>query len=103
MVAPPDVLGPVDDAFFRFVTDVGRTGPDKGKGGKYLLVPPGYEGELPDEGYFIAPSRTYTNWLLMRAYVHDGDVAGAVKRVKDNMRVYRWPTAMPRPKRRSSI
>src|SRR6202034_4542184 len=34
---PPGVLGPVDDAFFRFVTDVGLTGPDKGKGGKYLF------------------------------------------------------------------
>lgn len=46
--APPGVLGPVDDAHFRFVTDVGMTGP--GKGGKYLLVPPGYKGDLPEEG-----------------------------------------------------
>jgi len=35
---PPGVLGPVDDAYFRFVTDIGNTGPDKGKGGKYLFV-----------------------------------------------------------------
>jgi hypothetical protein len=34
---PPEVLGPVDDGYFRWVTDVGLTGPDKGKGGKYLL------------------------------------------------------------------
>jgi hypothetical protein len=53
---PPGVLGPVDDAYFRWVTDVGLTGPDKGKGGKYLFVPPGYTGELPSEGYFIAKS-----------------------------------------------
>jgi hypothetical protein len=44
---PPGILGPVDDAFFRWVTDVGLTGPDKGKGGKYLFVPPGYTGDLP--------------------------------------------------------
>ena len=42
---PPMVLGPLDDAWFRWVTDVGFTGPDKGKGGKYLLLPPGYTGE----------------------------------------------------------
>ena len=34
---PPGILGPVDDAYFRWVTDVGLTGPDKGNGGKYLL------------------------------------------------------------------
>ena len=45
---PPMVLGPLDDAWFRWVTDVGITGPDKGQGGKYLLLPPGYTGEIPD-------------------------------------------------------
>src|SRR5215471_7541944 len=40
MQVPPGVLGPVDDADFRWVTDVGLTGPDAGKGGKYLFVPP---------------------------------------------------------------
>jgi hypothetical protein len=38
---PPEVLGPIDDGWFRWVIDVGFTGPDKGKGGKYLLLPPG--------------------------------------------------------------
>ena len=53
---PPMVLGPLDDAWFRWVTDVGITGPDKGKGGKYLLLPPGYTGTIP-EGYFVARSQ----------------------------------------------
>ncbi len=47
---PPAVLGPMDDAWFRWVSDVGITGPDKGKGGKFLLLPPGYTGDVP-EGY----------------------------------------------------
>jgi hypothetical protein len=47
---PPGVLGPADDADFRWVTDVGLTGPDAGKGGKYLFVPPGYTGTLPSDG-----------------------------------------------------
>src|ERR1700728_4757141 len=41
---PQNILGPTDDAYFRFVTDVGLTGPDAGKGGKYIFVPPGYTG-----------------------------------------------------------
>ena len=53
---PPGVLGPVDDAYFRCVTDVGLTGPDKGEGGKYLFVPPGYTGKLPSDGYFVVKS-----------------------------------------------
>ena len=85
---PAGVLGPIDDAYFRFVTDVGMTGPDKGKGGKYLLVPPGYEGDLPKSGYFITPTPTYSNWLLMRAFVKDGDKTATVKAVKEAMRVY---------------
>ena len=42
---PAGVLGPVDDAYFRWVTDIGLTGPDRGRGGKYLFVPPGYTGD----------------------------------------------------------
>ena len=47
---PPRALGPVDDANFRWVTDVGLTGADKGAGGDYLFVPPGYKGRPPREG-----------------------------------------------------
>ena len=42
---PPKVLGAVNDIWFRWVIDVGITGPDKGKGGKYLFLPPGYKGD----------------------------------------------------------
>jgi len=90
LVAPAGVLGPIDDAYFRFVTDVGLTGPDGGKGGKYLLVPPGYTGDLPGNGYFVVHSRTYSNWLLMRAFVKDGDRDATVREVKSVMRVYPW-------------
>ncbi len=85
---PPGVLGPVDDAYFRFVTDVGLTGPDEGKGGKYLFVPPGYTGDLPNDGYFVTRTPTYANLIFFRAFVEGGDVAGAVKHVKQHARVY---------------
>jgi hypothetical protein len=44
---PPGVLGPIDDAYFRFVTDIGATGPDKGQGGKYLIVHRDYREAIP--------------------------------------------------------
>ncbi len=44
----------------------GRAGPDQGQGGKYLFVPPGYDGDLPD-GYFTFRSPTYSNWIVIRA------------------------------------
>ena len=52
MEVPQGVLGPIGDAFFRWVTDVGLAGPDKGKGGKYLFVHNSYKGEIPP-GYFV--------------------------------------------------
>lgn len=55
----PNVLGIIDDHWFRYVADFGNAGPDKGKGkgGKYLLLPPGYKGEVP-EGYIVLRSST---------------------------------------------
>ena len=46
---PPLSLGVVDDMWFQWVTDFGLPGPDRGEGGKYLFVPPGYKGELPEQ------------------------------------------------------
>jgi hypothetical protein len=85
---PPAVLGPVDDADFRWVIDVGLTGPDRGKGGQYLFVPPGYTGELPPTGYFVAKPRTNTLLVFFRAFVKGGDIAAAVREVQQHAQVY---------------
>ncbi len=87
MEVPAGVLGPIGDAFFRWVTDVGLTGPDQGKGGKYLFVHTSYEGEIPP-GYFVVKVPTYRNPAFFRAFVQDGDIAGAVQGVKENFRLY---------------
>jgi hypothetical protein len=63
--SPPNVLSFIDDFWFRYVTDIGKAGPGKGKGGKYLLLPPGHKGDVP-EGYFASESPTYGNWMVMR-------------------------------------
>jgi len=85
---PPRVLGPVDDADFRWVTDVGLTGPDRGAGGDYLFVPPGYKGSLPATGYHVAKPRTNRMLLFYRAFVEKGDLAAAVAGVKAKAAIF---------------
>ena len=88
MQVPPGVLGLVDDADFRWVTDVGLTGPDAGNGGKYLFVPPGYTSTLPSDGYFVAKPRTNTLLVLYRGFVKAGDIAATVRNLKANSAIY---------------
>jgi hypothetical protein len=73
--APPMSLCVVDDFWFRYVADMGMAGPDGGQGGKYLFLPPAYDGEVP-EGYFAYRTPTYTNWVGLRVL---GDVADMKK------------------------
>ncbi len=75
---PPGMLGTANDANFKYITDLGPTGPDKGKGGKYLFLPPGYSGEVP-EGYFVFHSPSYRVWPMMRGF---GDVGTGDKAVE---------------------
>jgi len=46
--APPKALGTFDDLWWRWVVDFGAPGPDCGEGGKYLLLPPDYDGQVPE-------------------------------------------------------
>ena len=84
---PPDVLGFIDDAWFRYVLDFGRVGPDRGKGGTFALLPPDYDGPEP-EGMHVARSRTYGHWVIWRGFLKDGSPAPAVANVKEHLRVY---------------
>ena len=72
--------GTVNDAWFRFITDMGKPGPDRGQGGKYLIVPAGYDGDDP-RGYFVGRRRRRNiNWLILRGLLVDGkpDAAGQI-------------------------
>ncbi len=84
---PSLVLGPIDDVLFKWDTDLGFTGPDKGKGGKYLLLPPGYTGSTP-EGYFVVHCRTFGHLIFFRTFLKDGDPAPGVDNVKKNLKIY---------------
>jgi len=84
--APMGMLGAFNDAWFRYMQDIGPAGPDKGKGGKYLVLPPDYKGDIP-EGYFVVKSKTYNVWIFMRASIAKG-LDAAAKNVKENLRIY---------------
>jgi hypothetical protein len=86
-VPPGTGPGTVNDAYFRFVVDMGAPGPDKGKGGKYLILPPGYESEEP-EGYFVAKSPSYINVFVLRGFLVDGKPDAAAKMFSEQVRVY---------------
>tara|TARA_R110002096_G_scaffold44229_7_gene118959 strand:- start:3179 stop:4684 length:1506 start_codon:yes stop_codon:yes gene_type:complete len=84
---PPSVLGFINDAWFKYVVDFGNAGPDKGKGGKFLILPPGYDGDVP-EGYHVAKSSTHGNWVIWRGFQVDGSPKPAVDATKELFRIY---------------
>jgi hypothetical protein len=84
---PAGVLGVIDDFWFGFVTDIGALGPDKGNGGKFLLLPPGYNEPVP-EGYFVLNSKTYGHWCFFRVFIEGGDMKMAIDYAKKNYRAY---------------
>src|SRR6516164_6102070 len=65
VAAPPNVIGMFTDFYQRTITDVGAVGPDRARGGLYLLLPPGYKDEIP-KGYFAFESSTYNVFLFFR-------------------------------------
>lgn len=81
------ITGSVDDAWQTAIEDVGPAGVDKGKGGKYLVLPPDYKNHVPS-GYIPMPSATYQSYALLRSNLKsssDADIANAVaygKRIK---------------------
>jgi hypothetical protein len=84
---PPNVLGLINDFWFYYVTDVGQIGPDKGKGGKYLILPPGYTGAI-DKGYYVVRMKTFEGFLAWRNFAVAGDFQPAIDNIKKFARVY---------------
>jgi len=86
---PSGGLGTINDMWFQWVIDVGKPGPDRGLGGKYLVVGPGYEGPLPEGGYFVAHAKTNKVLYAMRAFIsHGNDPQPAVQNIKQNLKIY---------------
>jgi hypothetical protein len=81
------ITGSIDDCWQTAIEDVGPAGVDQGKGGKYLILPPGYKDKVPF-GYIALQSYTYQGYALLRSILKsdsDADIAKAVayaKRIK---------------------
>jgi hypothetical protein len=87
--APPKFLGTVQDAWFGWLIDLGLPGPDRGEGGKYLIVGPDYQGELPTGGFFVARSRTNTILWFGRSFLENhNDPKPVVETIKKFTKVY---------------
>jgi len=88
---PANQLGTINDMWFQWVIDIGRPGPDRGLGGKYLIVGPGYDGPLPQGGYFVAHARTDTILFAARAFIDNGSDPGPpAANIRDNLKIYAY-------------
>jgi hypothetical protein len=85
---PPKALGTVNDMWFGWIIDIGGPGPDRGQGGKYLILPPDYDGPLPDNGFFVGRSKTTHALYGVRAYLENNDPKPAAALIKDRLKIY---------------
>jgi hypothetical protein len=88
---PPQALALFDDMWFQWIVDFGLPGPDRGEGGRFLLVPPGYDGSLPDSGFHVRHSRTTRALLLGRSFINENpgmDPAQTVETIKSSLKLY---------------
>ncbi|MEW6996287.1 DUF1254 domain-containing protein [Colwelliaceae bacterium BS250] len=87
-VASP-VISIVDDAYFKYVGDIGMGNPkDAGKGGKYLIVGDDYKGDIP-EGYIVMKTSTYRHWMLVRPYQLPGEkLEQTLAKFKKGFKIY---------------
>jgi hypothetical protein len=84
---PPKTLGAIDDYWFRWVIDIGLPGPDRGEGGKYLILPPGYDGPVPS-GFNIARTRTSIVIWFARSFLEKNDPKPVAEAIRKFTKVY---------------
>jgi hypothetical protein len=89
-VPPGRIVGLIDDFWQRSLADVGLPGPYGDKGGKFLMLPPGYKGDVPKDGYQVLQG-TMNNYNIMVRGIVTGmhDAAAAAETVK-KLQVYPW-------------
>ncbi|WP_413575402.1 DUF1254 domain-containing protein [Bdellovibrio sp. HCB290] len=85
-VPPGSYIGLVNDHNQKWILDFGIPGPNKGQGGKHLILPPGYKGEIP-KGYQVGRSATMKNLVAIRSLPTDGDMKKALEALP-NIKIY---------------
>src|SRR5580658_414369 len=86
------ITGSVDDAWQEALEDVGPAGVDKGKGGKYLILPPAFKGKTPN-GYTALPTETFESFALLRSNLRSGSEGDIAKAVDYGKRIKLYPLA----------
>ena len=86
-IPPGAIVGLIDDFWQRSIADVGLPGPDGAKGGKFLLLPPGYKGDVPQTGYHVLKGTMNNYNVMVRGIVQNNDKEAAVPNVK-RVKVY---------------
>ena len=84
------ITGSIDDCWQTAIEDVGPAGVDEGKGGKYLILPPGYKDKLPSD-YIVLQSYTYQGYALLRSILKSGSDAGIATSVAYGKRIKLYP------------
>jgi hypothetical protein len=93
-------IPPADEGFFSgsimnywhaAIEDVGPDGMDRGKGGKYLILPPGYDLAKVPEGYLPMPSDTCQGYSLLRSVIKGGSVDDVARAVDYGKRIKLYP------------
>ena len=80
------ITGSIMDCWQTPLADVGPAGVDEGRGGRYLILPPGHSAKLP-EGYIPLPAQTYQGYALLRSILRSGSEADFVKAVAYGKRI----------------
>jgi hypothetical protein len=88
--SPPNCFGMINDSWWRWVIDFGAMGADRGEGGKHLILPPGYDGPVPEAGFSIARSRTNRVCILGWAYFEKDDPKPAAERIRKMAKIHLW-------------
>lgn len=97
--APPMLQALIDDFWHRpiegpeidgikYLADIGLPGPDKGKGGKYLILPPGYEDKVDENKYFVYRSRTNGVFVFTRSFFDDSSNLQPAVDNAEQIRIY---------------
>jgi len=84
---PPNVLGFINDAWFKYVVDFGNAGPDRGQGDKFLIIPHDYKDGIP-EGFHVAKTSTKGHWVVWRGFQVNGSTELAIKATKKIFKIY---------------
>ncbi|WP_163886859.1 DUF1214 domain-containing protein [Aliiruegeria sabulilitoris] len=86
-------FGTIVNAWQVPIADVGTSGDDQGAGAKYLILPPGYDGPVPYEGFIVYESTTFGVHFSFRPVAKNGGTSADQAAYAQTLQVYRYADA----------